>query len=111
MANSSYVSFEKVVGLENGVVQLGPLITLGFQPETGEQVNGRDDNRDGRVDEGYVTYTEAGKPSIRLVGDVLSLRFNPDTSGISYAVEVGRVDREGRVTRRTYQQGAAFRNP
>jgi prepilin-type N-terminal cleavage/methylation domain-containing protein len=111
MANSSFVSFQKVVGFENGIVQLGPLITLGFEPETGEQVNGRDDNRDGRVDEGYVTFTEFGRPAIRLVGDVLSLRFNPATNGISYAVEIGRVDREGQVTRRTYQQGAAFRNP
>ena len=109
MTNSKFVTFQKVIGFQNGVVQLGPATTLGFTLATGEQENARDDNGDGRVDEGYVTFTQ-GNTAIRLVGDVLGMRFTAATGGIAFSVDIGRVDREGQVTRKTFSAGVAFRN-
>ncbi len=108
--DSDFVQFQKVEGYDAGTKVLGPVITFGFQLETGETANGVDDNGDGRVDEGYVTYTEQGDPTIRIGGNVVGLRFNGLPNGITVSVDVGIVDRDGQLVQDSFTRVIAFRN-
>ena len=108
--DSDFVQFQKVEGYDAGGKVLGPVITLGFELETGETANGVDDNGDGRIDEGYVTYTEQGDPTIRICGHVVGLRFNDLANGITISVDVGIVDRDGQVVQGSFTRVIAFRN-
>ena len=110
IVDSDFVQFQKVEGYDAGAKVLGPVITLGFQLEAGETANGVDDNGDGRADEGYVTYTEQGNPTIRIGGNVLGLRFNGMPNGITFSVDVGIVDRDGQLVQDTFTRIVAFRN-
>lgn len=110
VTDSDFVQFQKVEGYDAGSKVLGPVITLGFQLEAGERANGADDNGDGRIDEGYVTYTELGSPAIGIGGNVLRLRFDGLSNGIRITVNVGIVDRSGLLVEDTFTRVIAFRN-
>ncbi len=110
IVDSNFVQFQKVTGYDAGGKVLGPVITLGFQLETGETANGADDNGDGRADEGYVTYTEQGDPTIRIGGNVVGLRFNGLPNGIMISVDVGIVYRDGQLVEDSFTRIVAFRN-
>ena len=107
-ANS--VEFQRAAGYVNGAVQLGATITLAFQLATGEQLNNLDDNGDGRVDEGFVTYTESGEAPVAIAGNVLRLSFNPTANGLSFSADVGLIDRSGELLTKTFTQEISYRN-
>lgn len=62
------LSFQMNSGFSGGKVTYGPAITYAFAYEPGELDNGKDDNNDGRVDEGRIVRTEGGK-SVALTRD------------------------------------------
>ncbi len=111
ITNSEFIQFSKVIGLENGLPVYSPTVTLQRQPEAGETLgNGIDDNLDGRIDEGYIVYSEAGTTPIQLVGDILDLRFTGLTNGISVTVTAGKVADDGTVETQDFTRVIAFRN-
>lgn len=126
ITDSAYIEFREVIGFTAGVPDLGNTIIIGWEPAQGESLNGSDDNGDGRIDEGFISRLDTGSTNvlgtypdwsaypggnmIRLAGNVLGLRFNTITGGISYSVDIGLVDREGNVVQDTFTQQVAFRN-
>ena len=110
IVDSDFVQFQKVEGYNAGAKVLGPVITIAFLLEIGETANGIDDNGDGRIDEGYVTYTVQGDPAIRIGGNVLGLRFNGLPNGIMISLDVGLVDRDGQLVQDSFTRIVAFRN-
>jgi prepilin-type N-terminal cleavage/methylation domain-containing protein len=110
IANSNTIQYQKVVGYSGGSALLGPQVTVRFQLAPGEVLNGSDDNADGRADEGVVTYQEGAGTEVPIAGHVLGLRFNPTTAGISFAVDIGILDRDRTIVQKTYSQAVSFRN-
>lgn len=111
IANSNFVSFQKVTGFSGGAVQLGPRLTLGFQLAPGEVVNGLDENGNGVADDGFLTLTPTAGTPIRLCGNVQALRFTSIAGGMSYSADLAFKNEKGQVTQRTYTRQVAFRNP
>jgi type II secretory pathway pseudopilin PulG len=109
MLNSPYVTFQRVIGYVNGTPQLSLPITLEYQLEAGEQKNGKDDNKDGRIDEGYLVSTQLGSAPIRLSGNLLGLSFNPITNGLAFTATLAVTD-HGRVIQKTFYQEVYLRN-
>ena len=95
---------------------LGTVTTLGFQLAPGETANGIDDNGDGRVDEGVVTYTytpaSGGPVTVQIGGNVTGLRFNSSGTGMGMliAVDIGMSNRKGNLMQKTFTQEVTFRN-
>ncbi len=111
LEDSSAIHFQKVVGYsEEGGTILSAPISISFELAPGEVANGQDDNGDGRPDEGSIVYAETGAPSYAIAGNVLGLRFAPREGGVTLEVELGLVDRQGRLLRRTFSQSLSFRN-
>lgn len=110
LTNSNTLQYQTVTGYSAGVATLGPVTTLGFQPAAGETINGADDNGDGRVDEGFLTMTVANQPAVQIAGDVVGLRFNSTPAGLGFSVDIGRINRDGQLTTRTFTQEISFRN-
>jgi hypothetical protein len=54
-AAASSITFRKKSGWTSGAVSLGPLTTIAWESDTNDPPNGKDDDRDGLVDEGVVT--------------------------------------------------------
>ena len=108
--DSTNIQFQTVTGFDLGVVQTGPVITIGFRLVPGELPNNADDNDDGRVDEGEIFFILAGEPEVVLSRDILGLRFNQTANGVSFAADVGVVNRDGRLVTETITQIVAFRN-
>lgn len=108
--DSPTVQFQTVTGYDAGVVEMGPVITIGFQLAAGEADNGTDDNGDGRADEGGIVYVVAGQPPIVLSEDILGLRFNQTANGLSFTADVGVLNRDGLLVTETITQSVAFRN-
>ena len=111
MADSDWIVFQKVVRYDEGGPVLSDAITIAYRVETGEALNGVDDNGDGRIDEGVIDYTSGDPPvTVRIARDVLGLRFNPAINGVEYSVDVGVPDREGNLLSRTFTEKVTFRN-
>jgi prepilin-type N-terminal cleavage/methylation domain-containing protein len=110
LADSSWVQFQRVTGYAGGVPQLAPPVTVAFQLAPRESANGRDDNGDGRVDEGSITLTVGSGSPVTLAGNILGFRLNGTTGGISFAVDVGLLDDTGALVQKTYQGQVSFRN-
>ena len=108
--NSSQIQFQRVVGYKDKAPVLGPVMTLGFQLAPGEAANGKDDNKDGRIDEGFIVYTIAGGPPIAFAGNVMAVRFTSTPFGMSFSVDVAVVDRDGLVIQKTFSQQVSYRN-
>jgi prepilin-type N-terminal cleavage/methylation domain-containing protein len=111
VADSSFLQYRKVTGFAGGVVQKSPLVTLGVELAAGESMYGADDNGDGLPDEGFLTYTEQGSPTIRISGHLLELRFNSTASGVAFSADMGIVNGRGEVVRRNFANEVTFRNP
>jgi len=109
LTNSPWVSFQRVVGYANGAPVLGPTVTLDVQPARGEIKNGKDDNGDGRIDEGFLVSTEQGVAPIRLSGNVMAMTFNPITNGMAFTVTMSVTD-HGRLIQKTFYQEVFLRN-
>ncbi len=111
MVDSDWIVFQTVIRYEEGGTVLSDAITIAYRVETGEALNGVDDNGDGRIDEGVIEYTAGNPPvTVQIARDVLGLRFNPTTKGVECAVDVGVVDREGNLLSRTFTEKVTFRN-
>lgn len=108
--DGDFVQYRQVTGYASGAVQLGPLKTIELQLYPGEEANGLDDNGDGRIDESFLTITEGTGTPVRISGDVIGLRITYITGGITFAVDLGRVDRDGVLTQVTVSQRVSFRN-
>jgi hypothetical protein len=110
LGDTSWIYFKKVTGFTDGAVQLGAPIIIFWQLAAGESANGLDDNGDGYSDEGLLLYSEGWQKPVPLAAHVFGLRFNSTTGGVAYEVDVGRWDRRGALTRRTFAQEVSFRN-
>ena len=110
MDASKYVQFQKVVGHTGEGALLSPVTTISLEAAPGEELNGVDDNNDGRVDEAFITYTESGTAPFQIGGNVLGLRFTSLNSGIFIEVEVGLVGRDGNLVRETFSRRVTYRN-
>jgi hypothetical protein len=110
MSDSDHLQFQRVTGYKNGAAQLGPVTTYGFELAPGEAKNGKDDNGDHRVDEGFIVQAEAGGTGVPIAGQVLALRFTSAAGGVSFAVDVGLVGRDGQLVQKTFVQRVTFRN-
>lgn len=108
--DSDFVQFQKVQGYEDGNKILGPVTKIGFTLAPNETNVGEDDNGDGRIDEGFITYTIEGSPTIEIGGNVLGLRFNGLPNGIMIAIDVALVDDDGQLVQNTFTRVVAFRN-
>ncbi len=108
--DSLTISFQRVEGYAAGVPLYGLTVTIDFELAPGEIANGSDDNLDGRVDEGVVRYTEGANPPVVIASDVLGLRFNSTVNGVSYACDIGFVDREGLLHTDTVSGRVTLRN-
>ena len=108
--DSEIVQFQRVTAFVDGVVVLGPVITIEFQLVAGETANGVDDNGDGRIDEGQIVFTETGNPPRVLAVNVVGLRFNSTADGLSFSTDFQLIDRDGRSIARTFTQEIGFRN-
>jgi type II secretory pathway pseudopilin PulG len=109
LLNSTYVTFQKVLGFADGLPQLGLPATLELQAAPGETWNGKDDNGDGRIDEGFLVLTLTGGDPIRLAGNIQSVSFNPIPNGLSFTVTLGVTD-HGRLIQKTFYQEVNLRN-
>jgi hypothetical protein len=109
LTNSPYVSFQRVIDYVNGAPVLSLPVTLEQQLVAGETKNGKDDNGDGRIDEGYLVATQSGSAPIRLAGNVLGMTFNPITNGMAFTVTLGATD-HGRLIQKTFYQEVYLRN-
>jgi prepilin-type N-terminal cleavage/methylation domain-containing protein len=110
IANSNSLQFQKVTGYAGGAPVLGATVTLGFELAPYELANGKDDNGDGRIDEGFVTYMELGNAAIQIGANVLDLRFSAKGNGVAVTADVAVSDRQGGTVRRTFAQTVAYRN-
>jgi len=109
LTNSPWVSFQRVVDYANGAPVLGPTVTLEVQLAPREIKNGKDDNGDGRIDEGFLVSTDQGAAPIRLSGNVMSVAFNPITNGMAFTVTMGVTD-HGRLIQKTFYEEVFLRN-
>jgi hypothetical protein len=109
ISNSNFLTFQRVVGFANGAPQLSIAATFECQPMAGEALNGKDDNGDGRIDEGFLVATQSGSAPIRLAGNVLGMTFNPITNGMAFTVTLGATD-HGRLIQKTFYQEVYLRN-
>jgi hypothetical protein len=111
MAGSDWIVFQKVILDDEGGPVLSDAITIAYRAETGETLNGVDDNGDGRVDEGVIDYISGDPPvTVPIARDVLGLRFNAAINGVEYSVDVGVSDRQGNLLSRTFTEKVTFRN-
>jgi Tfp pilus assembly protein FimT len=110
LVNSSSIQFRKVIGFADGAVELGPTLKFELLPAAGESLNGADDNDDGRVDEGVLTFAEGTNTRVAIAANLIGLRFNATATGISFSADVGTVDRYGNLQQKTYTQTISFRN-
>ena len=53
-AGNSTITYRRAIGFVGGVVQWGELKSLSLEPETGEVMDGLDNNENGLVDEGMI---------------------------------------------------------
>jgi prepilin-type N-terminal cleavage/methylation domain-containing protein len=109
LTNSPWVSFQQVIDYVNGAPVLSPPVTLEIQLAPGEIKNGKDDNGDGRIDEGFLVATGLGAAPIRLSGNVMAATFNPITNGMAFTVTMGVTD-HGRLIQKTFYQEVFLRN-
>ena len=109
MANSPYVTFQRVIGYLNGTPQLSLPVTIELQLDPAEKKNGKDDNKDGRIDEGYLVSTQLGGVPIRLSANLVGLSFNPITNGLAFTATLAVTD-HGRVIQKTFYQEVNLRN-
>ena len=112
IADSSKIQYQKTLGydLATSTPILSLVTTIDVQMAAGETANDIDDNGDGRIDEGFLTFQEGTGTPVRIAGNIMGLRFNKTTGGLSFAVDVGMTDREGNLLMRTYMQEVTFRN-
>jgi hypothetical protein len=109
LANSPYLTFQKVIGYANGAPQLALPATFDWQPTAGESINGQDDNGDGRIDEGFLVLTQQGGAPIRICGNVVAASFNSIANGLGFSVTLGVTD-HGRLIQKTFYQEVNLRN-
>ena len=83
-----------------------------FELATGETDDGTDENGDGRIDEGFITITEAGGTPIVIAEEILGLRFNRSLVGVAidFDVDLAVLDRDGNLLQRTFSQTVSQRN-
>ena len=112
IADSPKIQYQKTQGydLAAGTAILGPVTTISVELATGESANGVDDNGDGRVDEGFVAFQKGTGTPVRIAGNIMGLRFNKTTGGLSFAVDIGMTDRDGNLMMRTFMHEVTFRN-
>jgi hypothetical protein len=110
LADSDFITYQKVIEYGAKGPELGPVVTIAFEPSPGESVNGQDDNGDYRIDEGSVTYTEGASAPRVMATDICGLRFNNIPAGISVGVQVAVVSRSGIIIQNSFRRDVKFRN-
>lgn len=83
-------------------------LEIEFKLAEGEADNGKDDNGDGRIDEGYISFKEGSKTAGTVIEDVLDLSFDADAGGITYVVTIGVIVK-GELVKHTFSQYVAYR--
>lgn len=106
---SQTITYQKVLGYSGGSVDLGPVNELRFELDSGETLNGADDDGDGLVDDGILVHVIAGD-AVTVAAGLLSLGFTATTTGISFDVGLGGRDDAGRIVERTFTRDVSFRN-
>jgi len=111
MVDSSWITFQTVLGYSGGAPVLSDPITFAYTIDTGETYNQDDDNGDGRADEGALEYTSDDPAvTIEIAGNITDVRFNPITNGIEFSIDVALVDEAGDEMMKTFTQKVSFRN-
>jgi hypothetical protein len=112
MADSDFIEYQQPTGFVAGAVTYGPVTRIEFELATGETDDGTDENGDGRIDEGFITITEAGGTPIVIAEEILGLRFNRSLVGVAidFEVDLAVLDRDGNLLQRTFSQTVSQRN-
>jgi type II secretory pathway pseudopilin PulG len=109
LAASDTITWSPVIGHDGTDFVVGPAVQIQHEAAFGETKNDLDDNGDGRVDEGFLTYTVGGTKT-DLAGNIVGARFSAETNGVSFEIDVAVSDREGGTIARTFARRIAFRN-
>lgn len=105
------LTFQRNVGYAGGVISYGPAITYAFVTEPGEYPNGKDDNGNGRIDEGRLIRTENNQ-SVSLSSDLAAggIAFTRDGNAIQITLVLEKVDDRRQVVRTTSTTTIQVRN-
>jgi hypothetical protein len=113
LSYSHTIDFNKVLGYDNGAPVLSGLLKFEHMMDSGESLDGADNNGDGRIDEGVLRYrqTNDGTPGwTSLVSNVTDLHFTSVTGGVNIDVQITLKDRKGQLVQRLFSQQVSFRN-
>ncbi len=105
------LTFQRNVGYMGGVIAYGSAVTYAFVTETGEYVNGADDNGDGRVDEGRLVRTE-NNAAVTLSRDLAAggIAFTRSGNSMQIVLVLEKVDERRQVVRSTSTTAIQVRN-
>ena len=110
LENSTSISFQPVTGFDGTKYLHGPRVTFLHQLAEGEARNGRDDNGDGRIDEGSLVLQEQGRNAIILAADVTGVQFSATETGVEFRIDMAQIAGSGTVLDKTYARRVAYRN-
>lgn len=95
---ASTLTFQRSLGVVGGAVQWSPPTTLRWEPDPADPVNGRDDDGDGRTDEGLLAWIESeglpGERRVVLAHDLAALLPGETLDGLDEDGD-GLVDERG----------------
>lgn len=109
ISDSDYVTFQRVTGQVSGVVLLGSQTTISLEYRPSDLPNGRDDDGNGVIDDGYIVYTELGSAPVELAGNIMNVHFNSTSNGLSFTADVAIPDRGGVVRQSSFTREISFR--
>ena len=108
--NAISITYSRVEAFD-GQQQLSEPRAVFHQLALGETRNGKDDNGDGRIDEGWVILKETpSSPGHAIAADVTDLRFTAVNGGLDVLVQVSVSLDDGTVVQRSAERQISFRN-
>jgi len=111
ISDSSFLDYQKAAGVNaDGTIALGPLLRFSFELVPGEIADSVDNNGDGLIDEGTISWRDESGTARAIAANALGMRVNRAGSALHVDIDLAARQSDGRLVQRTYGQTVAPRN-